>query len=141
MPQFSNRVENAVTSLSENGGGVDENEFIDASRLGYDGVREIRRAVLLNRGDEGDMDSDIESEGAVEDSEVGSVRPQVESRQEGLIDEYPDISGITTAREAMKKLPEEEKQKIAQQVEVFKTEKLKFDKEVRNYLEKLKNNS
>jgi len=130
MPQFSNRVENAVTSLSENGGGVDENEFIDASRLVYDGVREIRRAVLLNRGDEGDMDSDIESEGAVEDSEVGSVRPQVESRQEGLIDEYPDISGITTAREAMKKLPEEEKQKIAQQVEVFKTEKLKFDKEV-----------
>ena len=69
----------------------------------------------------------------VEDSEVGSVRPQVESRQEGLIDEYPDISGITTAREAMKKLPEEEKQKIAQQVEVFKTEKLKFDKEVRNH--------
>merc|ERR1719402_1283341 len=76
------------------------------------------------------MDSDIESEIGEETSEVGSVRPQVESRQEGLIDEYPDISGITTAREAMKKLPEEEKQKIAQQVEVFKTEKLKFDKEV-----------
>ena len=130
MPQFSNRVENAVTSLSENGGGVDENEFIDASRLVYDGVREIRRAVLLNRGDEGDMDSDIESEGAVEDSEVGSVRPQVESRQEGLIDEYPDISGITTAREAMKKLPEEERVKIQAQVEEFRTEQIKFDREV-----------
>ena len=27
----------------------DENEFIDASRLVYDGVREIRLAVLMNR--------------------------------------------------------------------------------------------
>ena len=31
--------------------GVDENEFIDACRLVYDGVREVRRAVLLNRED------------------------------------------------------------------------------------------
>lgn len=28
---------------------VDENEFMEASRLVYDGVREIRRAVLMNR--------------------------------------------------------------------------------------------
>jgi hypothetical protein len=31
-------------------------------------------------------------------------------------DEYPDISGITNAREAMKKLPEEDRAKIEQQV-------------------------
>ena len=31
----------------------------------------------------------------------------------------------------MKKLPEEEKQKIAQQVEVFRVEKRAFDREVR----------
>ena len=29
---------------------MDQNEFIDAARLVYEGVREIRRAVLLNRG-------------------------------------------------------------------------------------------
>jgi len=40
-------------------------------------------------------------------------------------------AGITNAREAMKKLPEEEKQKIAQQVEVFRVEKRAFDREVR----------
>ena len=34
------------------------------------------------------------------------------------------------AREAMKKLPEEEKVKIQQQVEEFRTEQLKFDREV-----------
>eukprot|EP00091_Calanus_sinicus_P009460 TRINITY_DN22132_c0_g1_i1.p1 TRINITY_DN22132_c0_g1~~TRINITY_DN22132_c0_g1_i1.p1 ORF type:complete len:243 (-),score=82.74 TRINITY_DN22132_c0_g1_i1:290-1018(-) len=35
-----------------------------------------------------------------------------------------------TAREAMKKLPEEERVKIQQQVEEFRTEQLKFDREV-----------
>jgi len=128
MPNFSSHVENAVTALGVNKT-VDENEFIDASRLVYDGVREIRRAVLLNRGEE-DVDSDTEWEEETDVSEIGSVRPQVESRTESLIDEYPDISGITNAREAMKKLPDEEKAKIAQQVEVFRVEKRAFDREV-----------
>ena len=128
MPNFSSHVENAVNALGVNKT-VDENEFIDASRLVYDGVREIRRAVLLNRGEE-DVDSDTEWEEETDISEIGSVRPQVESRTESLIDEYPDISGITNAREAMKKLPEEEKAKIAQQVEVFRVEKRAFDREV-----------
>ena len=46
------------------------------------------------------------------------------------VDEYPEISGITTAREAMRKMPEEDKQKILQHVECFRNEKLKFDREV-----------
>ena len=51
VPSFSGRVEDAIGGLlaGGEGGGVDENEFIDASRLVYDGVREVRRAVLLNR--------------------------------------------------------------------------------------------
>merc|ERR1712179_206105 len=73
---------------------------------------------------------DTEWEEETDVSEIGSVRPQVESRTESLIDEYPDISGITNAREAMKKLPDEEKAKIAQQVEVFRVEKRAFDREV-----------
>ena len=32
---------------------MDENEFIEACRLVYDGVREVRRAVLSNRGEVG----------------------------------------------------------------------------------------
>ena len=40
--------------------------------------------------------------------------------------------GITNAREAMKKLPEEDRAKIEQQVEVFRIEKRAFDNEVRN---------
>ena len=43
-------VEMAVDALSQNPqGDIEENEFIDASRLVYDGVRDIRQAVLMNR--------------------------------------------------------------------------------------------
>ena len=37
------------------------------------------------------------------------------------------------SREAMKKLPEEEKVKIQAQVEEFRTEQMKFDREVRKH--------
>ena len=47
-----------------------------------------------------------------------------------VVDEYPEISGVTTAREAMKKMPEEDRAKIQEQVEVFRVEKRKFDIEV-----------
>jgi len=47
-----------------------------------------------------------------------------------LVDEYPEVSGITTARDAMKKMPEQDRAKILEQVEVFKVEKRKFDIEV-----------
>lgn len=50
MPNFAQRVAIACQALNSNPAKeVDENEFIDASRLVYDGVREIRRAVLMNR--------------------------------------------------------------------------------------------
>lgn len=48
----------AVEALSSTPGKeVDENEFIDASHLVYDGVREIRMAVLMNKADD-ELDPD-----------------------------------------------------------------------------------
>lgn len=128
MPNFAQKVELAVDALSSSPTkDVDENEFIDASRLVYDGVREVRRAVLMNRADE-ELDPE-----EVELDEQYTMETRSKSSGHTLdhmVDEYPDISGITTAREAMRKLKEEDKQKIAQQVEFFRTEKLKFDREV-----------
>ena len=50
VPNFADKVEVAVNALStQPPHEIDENEFIDASRLVYDGVRDIRRAVLMNR--------------------------------------------------------------------------------------------
>ncbi|KAL0269729.1 UNVERIFIED_CONTAM: hypothetical protein PYX00_007364 [Menopon gallinae] len=129
MPNFAQRVEVAVAALSSNPNkDVDENEFIDASRLVYDGVREIRRAVLMNRTDEELDPDDVE----LDDHYIYETRSKSSAHTGDPhgVDEYPDISGITTAREAMRKMTEEDKQKIAQQVEYFKSEKLKFDLEV-----------
>ena len=133
MPNFATKVEGAVKNLTAHPipKDVDENEFIDASRLVYEGVREIRRAVLLNRAAD-DVDSDTEWENQEVDSQatgtVGTPRP--ESTTTEMVDEYPEISGITSAREAMKKMPEPDRAKIAEQVEVFRTEKRLFDQEV-----------
>jgi catenin alpha len=91
--------------------------------------------VLLNRG-LGDDDSDNEwANPEVIDggSETASNRPdstRPQSTTAELVDEYPEISGITNAREAMKLLTEEDKEAIVKEVEVFKEEKRKFDIEV-----------
>ncbi|XP_046804014.1 catenin alpha isoform X2 [Lucilia cuprina] len=128
MSKFDQRVEAAVNALSSNSNkDVDENDFIDASRLVYDGVREIRRAVLMNR-DEDELDpEDVE----LDDPYNLETRSKSSAHTgDQTVDEYPDISGICTAREAMRKMTEEDKQKIAQQVELFRREKLTFDSEV-----------
>lgn len=118
MPNFAEKVFHASN--------IDEKDFIDASRLVYEGVREIRRTVLLNRNSM-EFDSDEGTE-----MDVATLDSRPESTTLGMVgvDEYPEISGVTTAREAMKKMPEQDRAKIAEQVEVFRVEKRKFDIEV-----------
>ncbi|XP_042242086.1 catenin alpha-like isoform X4 [Homarus americanus] len=123
LPNFAQRVDVAVEALSSTPGKeVDENEFIDASHLVYDGVREIRMAVLMNKADD-ELDPD---DVLMDDYHTVEIRSKLET----TIDEYPGVSGITTARDAMRNLSEEDKDKIAAQVENFRLEKVKFDQEV-----------
>lgn len=145
MPNFAEKVEANVQLLSNQAyqpSQEEQNEFIDAARLVYEGVREIRRAVLLNRGTI-DYDSDVEWDNPEIESNAGGAQGGMNSRPDStlplgamapgygeIVDEFPEISGITTAREAMKKMPEKDKAKIAEQVEVFRVEKRKFDIEV-----------
>ncbi|XP_050679046.1 catenin alpha [Leptidea sinapis] len=129
MSKFAVRVDAAVSALGAGGNaGLDENDFIDASRLVYDAVREIRRAVLMNRTSD-DLDTDTEFE-PVEDMTMETRSRSSAHTGEHGVDEYPDISGITNAREAMRKMTEEDKRKILQQVELFRREKMTFDNEV-----------
>ncbi|XP_037295648.1 catenin alpha isoform X1 [Manduca sexta] len=129
MSKFAVRVDAAVSALGGGAGaGLDENDFIDASRLVYDAVREIRRAVLMNRTSD-DLDTDTEFE-PVEDMTMETRSRSSAHTGEHGVDEYPDISGITNAREAMRKMTEEDKRKILQQVELFRREKMTFDNEV-----------
>lgn len=58
MPRFAEQVEVAIEALSANvPQPFEENEFIDASRLVYDGVRDIRKAVLMIRVCEASIES------------------------------------------------------------------------------------
>uniref|UniRef100_A0AAY4E602 Uncharacterized protein n=1 Tax=Denticeps clupeoides TaxID=299321 RepID=A0AAY4E602_9TELE len=119
MPRFTEQVEAAVEALSANPTlPVDENEFIDASRLVYDGVRDIRKAVLMIRTPEELDDSDFETD----DIDVRS-RTSVQTDDDQL------IAG-QSARAIMAQLPQEQKAKIAEQVASFQEEKSKLDAEV-----------
>lgn len=125
MTNFAERVEVAVEALNTSSKcEVDENEFIDASRLVYDGVREIRRTVLLSRTVE-ELDSETEIE-----YEDNTYETRSKSSIHTDFDEYPEIHGINNARDAYRLVSQEEKEKIAQQVETFRNEKKEFDKEV-----------
>ncbi|XP_064600603.1 catenin alpha-2-like isoform X2 [Liolophura sinensis] len=118
MPNFAAKVEIAVDALSSNPQReVDENEFIDASRLVYDGVRDIRQAVLLNRGPD-EIESDTEFE----------YDDEYETRSRSSHTEQEDWQ--KSDRAMMRNLPEEERQKIMVQVEEFREEKAKLDREV-----------
>uniref|UniRef100_A0A3Q3S5A9 Catenin alpha-1 n=1 Tax=Mastacembelus armatus TaxID=205130 RepID=A0A3Q3S5A9_9TELE len=119
MPRFTEQVESAVEALSANPSQpVDENEFIDASRLVYDGIRDIRKAVLMIRTPEELDDSDFETD----DVDVRS-RTSVQTEDDQL------IAG-QSARAIMAQLPQEQKAKIAEQVASFQEEKSKLDAEV-----------
>ncbi|KOB67576.1 Catenin alpha, partial [Operophtera brumata] len=111
MSKFAVRVDAAVSALGGNAGGaLDENDFIDASRLVYDAVREIRRAVLMNRDEEelDPEDVDLDDHYTLETRSKCNRLPH----------------------EAMRKMTEEDKRKILQQVELFRREKMTFDVEV-----------
>ncbi|MEE6479025.1 hypothetical protein FKM82_012099 [Ascaphus truei] len=119
MPRFTEQVEAAVGALSgDTNQPMDENEFIDASRLVYDGIRDIRKAVLMIRTPEELDDSDFETE----DFDVRS-RTSVQTEDDQL------IAG-QSARAIMAQLPQEQKAKIAEQVASFQEEKSKLDAEV-----------
>ncbi|KAL3863765.1 hypothetical protein ACJMK2_005501 [Sinanodonta woodiana] len=118
MPNFAEKVEMAVDALSMMPPhDVDENEFIDASRLVYDGVRDIRQAVLSIRTPE-EIDTDTEYEDEYE----------TRSRSSHITDQE-DMYGKSD-RARMRDLPEEEREKIQHQVEQFRMEKAKLEREV-----------
>ncbi|XP_038071115.1 catenin alpha-2-like [Patiria miniata] len=124
MPHFSGKMEGAVSALnSNNPQDVDENEFIDASRMVYDGVRDVRRAVLMNRSLE-EMETDTEYDEEEYDAKSKS------SYKTEMTEEDVDVTEGVTSRAMMRDLPEVEKQKIIEQVELFRIEKEKLDLEM-----------
>ena len=130
MDNFAQQVVSEVDALMNNEKKDDENDFLDACRLVYDGVMNIRKAVLL-KGGACESESDVEYENEKDNSNTFETRSKSSVYTD--LDEYPEIVGISNAREAYRMVSEEEKQKIAAQVETFRTEKNKFDLEVEKW--------
>lgn len=117
MPNFAEKVEVAVDALSYNPPReVDENEFIDASRLVYDGVRDIRQAVLLDR-------TEVETDSEVEDDPY-----ETRSKSSYMTGMDDDLG--KSDRAMMRQLPAEEREQIQMQVQEFLADKMKLDREV-----------
>lgn len=122
MPNFAEKVEVAVDSLSYNPPReVDENEFIDASRLVYDGVRDIRQAVLLDR-------TEVETDSEVEDDPYETRSKSSRSKASYMTGMDDDLG--KSDRAMMRQLPAEEREQIQMQVQEFLADKMKLDREV-----------
>jgi len=123
MPQFEAQVASTVQKIGDGTEitDVDENEFIDASRLVYDGIRDIRCAVLTNQNPDAFFDLE-------EEDDRGSFISRQSSQNEDV-----DITQTTNTRVIMKHLPEAEKEKINQEVEDFNKEKVKLINEVNRF--------
>uniref|UniRef100_A0A1I7VC56 Catenin alpha n=1 Tax=Loa loa TaxID=7209 RepID=A0A1I7VC56_LOALO len=122
--QFADRAEKVVNKLenevAEGNSGEnrdytdDVDEFIEASELVHNAVKEIRNALLMNRNPE-DVDSDNEYE-----EDAGTNYP----------DSRNQTADVENDQKIMRRLPEEEKRKIQEQIDVFKIAQSKFEREV-----------
>ena len=112
-------LQDPAVDLSPNNFGriAEENDFIEASRQVYDGVRDVRNRVELDRP-QGEVyyDSDLETEDPI-------YEPLPVNENQVNVAEL-------NARDVYRILPEEEKEKIAVAVEIFRNEKNNFDREV-----------
>ncbi|KAK1343346.1 hypothetical protein QTO34_016125 [Cnephaeus nilssonii] len=152
MPRFTEQVEAAVEALSSDPAQpMDENEFIDASRLVYDGIRDIRKAILHMKilgvptsdrvwtewlGAAGGLRCIWlislfwwQTPEELDDSDFETEDFDVRSRTSVQTEDDQLIAG-QSARAIMAQLPQEQKAKIAEQVASFQEEKSKLDAEV-----------
>ncbi|KAK6060320.1 hypothetical protein COOONC_02019 [Cooperia oncophora] len=121
LSQYAIRAEAVVTRLEATGTNStqeerdrDSDEFINACTLVHDAVKEIRNALLVNRHPE-DVDSDNEYE---------------DDGQTNVHDTASRISEGENQQKIMRRLPEEDKKKIQEQIDVFKITQTKFEREV-----------
>lgn len=127
MPIFAERVE-AIWDAIEHGkvNEVDEymmNEFIEASRMVFDGVHDIRRAVLQIRNFADDI-----SDTSFDDAQSGFSYSTL-----SRMNSEPGTLGPDNQQRLYRHLPEDEKEKIQNEIKEFKEEKTQFDRQVDCY--------
>jgi catenin alpha len=145
MPNFAHAVQYAVQALTAQSAikDPDDNGFIEASRVVYDGVHEVRNAVLMLYDNGYESDSEIEDN--IYDTTGGAAGTHTTN-----IDHYGTLTSNNTSgnnfwssthyraendpeplkEDQLANVPEEQREQIKRQLESFRQEKKNFDREV-----------
>ena len=132
VPNFARSVEFAVEALtSQPNKDPDDNGFIEAARLIYDGVHDVRNAVLML------YDNGYESESDMEEYATGGQNASSSANTANYDSNWSSEQHYTAENEPeplkedqFKNFPEEQREQIQRQLESFRAEKRNFDREV-----------
>lgn len=131
LTNFARSVEYAVAALTQQQD-PNDNGFIEASRLVYDGVHDVRNAVLMLYDNGYESDSDIEDYGD-QNNEHGSEQDVSYNTGNGVSYDMLNSNWDTEPvlkNEQFKNLTEDQRDQITKQLESFRQEKKNFDREV-----------
>ena len=152
IPNFARAVEYAVQSLLQQPmRDPDDNGFIEASRLVYDGVHYVRNAVLMLNDHGYDTESDIEDFNMQENYNNGNSYGSVNGHDSVMNGGANGSGGLNGGEywssdlhyraetepeplkeDQFKNFSEEQREQIQKQMEAFRQEKKNFDREVIN---------
>lgn len=131
IPNFAHLVQYAVQALTTQKD-PDDNGFIEASRLVYDGVHDVRNAVLMLYDHGYESDSEIEE---YDESNYGTLSANPNHSNNGQYwssdQRYRAENDPEPLKEdQLKNVPQEHREQIKKQLESFRQEKKNFDREV-----------
>jgi catenin alpha len=137
IPNFARSVEYAVSGLSSQPmRDPDDNGFIEASRLVYDGVHDVRNAVLMLHDHDYDAESEIEDFNAQEsydpsaNGHYGNGMNGDGNYWSSELHYRAENEPEPLKEDQFKNFPESEREQIQRQLESFRQEKKNFDREV-----------
>jgi catenin alpha len=118
LADFSRQVTEAAKKIKEGQKeAVEENEFIEAARMVYDGVRDIRRATLMYRPQTDEDDEITEDEAEEEEAKNSLDINEEDTRRQKEVAAAGTGQEVTTIREAMQKLPDNDRLEICRELE------------------------
>lgn len=146
LVSFAHSVEYAVSALTS-GAAADDNGFIEASRLVYDGIHDVRNAVLMLYDASSGGGAVV---GAFDDDDEDDEYNQMTSGAAAMAAEDLENAATNQAsnywssdmhyraenepeplkEDQFKNFPEEQREQIQRQLESFRQEKKNFDREV-----------
>lgn len=143
LVSFAHSVEYAVSTLA-NGGSPDDNGFIEASRLVYDGIHDVRNAVLMLYDGSGNSTAAFDDDDDDEYNQMAAAAEEMMDNATAVNQNSNYWSSEMHYRaenepeplkeDQFKNFPEEQRAQIQRQLESFRQEKKNFDREVNSFV-------